>query len=292
MKIREIFDIKLFDIIKEEIDNIIQEEYNDEDYYYSYEELATKIMQDFLYNNNKDFTKNIYWSVVPFQLLKSTWEDWVKLNGMIRYPKNLEKIENLLYRGIMRLDVINSMCGHSESGEHYMDEKNEYLNEVVDNYLLWKTQKPIDVNQLQIDYTKGGGYGNPTPNTNYYVSQKEQNLFNFLNWVYNENDLQDYSLEIAKENLIKTLLDRFYDYYSVDPKIGQNYVSDYGLQPLKKLLIELMNEQNPSRKIPILDKILNVAHQRSDLAGWLVQGGSNSLYELSGFGELSPEESY
>ena len=37
--------------------------------------------------------------------------------------------------------------------------------------------------------------------------------------------------------------------------------------------------------------MLNVAHQRSDLASWFVQGGSQALSQLSGYGDPESGES-
>ena len=293
--------MKINDLIQEEIAKIqsnlileqvesILEEFSYEDYYESYDEIAHNVLQDFLYKNNEDYTKNIPWTLVPFQLLKSTWEDWVKLNGVVRYPQNVEKIENKLYRNIMMISVITEMCGHKQAGQYYMSEENEELNEVVDGYLNNKTQEPVDTSQLEMDFDKGGGVGNPTPDTNYYVSDWEKPLFAFLDRVYEEKGLEDYSPQDAKKELLDVLLEKWYWKYSIDPKSGHNYISDYGLEPLEKLLVKLVDEEDVNRKIPIIDQILNVAHQRSDLAAWLVQGGSAALSQLSGYGELEPEE--
>ena len=66
---------------------------------------------------------------------------------------------------------------------------------------------------------------------------------------------------------------------------GQWRLSDYGLKPLHKLLVQLRKEFDPSKKLPILDKMLNVVHQRSDIASWFVEGGSSALSQLSGMEE-------
>ena len=87
------------------------------------------------------------------------------------------------------------------------------------------------------------------------------------------------------------LLEKWYYVYSEDPKSGHNYISDYGLEPLERLLETLLDEEDINKKIPIIDRILEVAHPRSDLAGWLVQGGSAALSQLSGYeAELSGQE--
>jgi len=63
---------------------------------------------------------------------------------------------------------------------------------------------------------------------------------------------------------------------------GQLRISDYGLQPLQKHLDSLKKQTDPSRKMMYMDMILNVVHQRSDLASWFVEGGSQALSQLSG----------
>lgn len=74
----------------------------------------------------------------------------------------------------------------------------------------------------------------------------------------------------------------FFDY------IGDNF-SDYAFNDfhgsrlgLTTLLAQLRRTKTPEEKITIIDQILNVVHQRSDLAGRFVEGGSHALSQLSG----------
>ena len=83
---------------------------------------------------------------------------------------------------------------------------------------------------------------------------------------------------------------RFLDYYLTDPKSGHLYMSDYGLPAIITQTSKLYVEQNPVKKVVLIDSILNVAHQRSDLASWFVQGGSSALSDLSGY-EIPDEKS-
>lgn len=88
------------------------------------------------------------------------------------------------------------------------------------------------------------------------------------------------------------------DYLFDDPKFdfgdyiagpnGQPRISDYGLDPLLKLLEQLKHEQDYEKKLVILDKMLNVVHQRSDIAEMFIQGGTSSLNQLSGY--YKPED--
>lgn len=82
-----------------------------------------------------------------------------------------------------------------------------------------------------------------------------------------------------KERMDKYMDDHFGDWI-LD---GHQWrISDYGLKPLHKFLVQLRKEFDPSKKLPILDKMLNVVHQRSDIAAWFVEGGSAALSDLSG----------
>ena len=75
--------------------------------------------------------------------------------------------------------------------------------------------------------------------------------------------------------------DDFYDYID---KISDYAFSDFGGRRLGllTLLKQLRKAKTPEEKIVIIDQILNVAHQRSDLASWFIEGGSYSLSKLSG----------
>jgi hypothetical protein len=92
------------------------------------------------------------------------------------------------------------------------------------------------------------------------------------------DDLED---EGYSEEQLREKWDAEGDVYFVAPN-GQLRISDYGLQPLQKHLNSLKKEHDPSRKMMYMDMILNVVHQRSDLASWFVEGGSQALSQLSG----------
>ena len=63
---------------------------------------------------------------------------------------------------------------------------------------------------------------------------------------------------------------------------GKCPISDYGLPQLHKILQEIpANCNNPRLLFTILVRLLDVIHQRNDLAAWLIQGGSTTLLELS-----------
>lgn len=87
-------------------------------------------------------------------------------------------------------------------------------------------------------------------------------------------------MEQGEKERMAEYMDEYFGDWILDD--GQWRISDYGLKPLQKLLVQLRKELDPSKKLPILDKMLNVVHQRSDIAAWFVEGGSSALSQLSG----------
>ena len=63
---------------------------------------------------------------------------------------------------------------------------------------------------------------------------------------------------------------------------GQWRWSDYGLDKLVDLAGELLGETDYEKKLILIDQVLNVVHQRSDLASMFIQGGRGALNQLSG----------
>lgn len=276
-------------IINEEFNKLLQEYAKDDDIdwdiYEKREDIAREILSDFLYNNNDNFTKEISWRLISYPTLKKVWEDYMKY-GFIRSTKPLNTIESIITNNILKLDVLTEMQGHTP-----VDPDEEFFKEefypLIDDYLQYKSQqKSDDSSQLEIDFEKGSGSGMQKQQTKINPNQYEMKVYDFFDKIIKENNITDPN-EI-KEELFEALKDRFFDYYTEDSKTGQPYLSDYGLEPLQKILIQLRNtpEDDIDRRIILLDKILNVVHPRSDLAALFVKGGSKALSDLS----ASPSE--
>jgi len=69
--------------------------------------------------------------------------------------------------------------------------------------------------------------------------------------------------------------------YAIDPKSGHWRISDYAVDKLFALASKLIRQNDYTQKLYIIDRILNIVHQRSDLASWFVEGGRRSLSKLS-----------
>jgi hypothetical protein len=90
--------------------------------------------------------------------------------------------------------------------------------------------------------------------------------------------MQDFYTGLSPDEIEKWLED--YEDYAVDEK-GNWRISDYGLEPIRKYLIDILLTDDYNKKLYLIDCILNVCHQRSDLSAWFVEGGRKTLSVLA-----------
>ena len=257
-------------IIREEVMSYIKE--NDEalySYWGGFEKLKQELVNDFLYQNDENFSKEISWRVIPYAPLKRIWEDFVRTNN-VRNIKGLESIERIAIRNTILIDIITNFSGHVDANESddYLEES---IREFVKEQIRCYYQKPDDLDQLEMDF-ETGGHQRKTP-------QQPCTVLPFVSEFIEDNYNPDnMDIEDLEGMLYDKVLEKFYDNY-----IAKGYITDYGLKPLRALATELYAENNPMKKLVLIDKILNVVHQTSDLAEWFIQGGSASLNDLSGY---------
>ena len=77
----------------------------------------------------------------------------------------------------------------------------------------------------------------------------------------------------------------FYDWLVLPD--GTDAVSDYGLKPLYNVLKEYTDSSTPEQTLVIINKALDVTHQRGDLSSIFIQGGRSTLTKISSGGFLS-----
>ena len=275
-------------IIGEEVRSFLKE--NDEKMYELYDardRIKDEIFQDFLYQNNQDFSKNITWQVIPYTRLKKIWEDFMKM-GNVRDVKGLDAIERIAIRNALRIDVITELAGHTSGGssEEDIEENIGYWVDQQINCIL--PQQSVDTNQLEIPYENpAAGHQKKEP---VEVEECQTEIHPFAKQVIDEKyNPANMDREDARGMLMDAMQWKFFENYLTDPKSGHLYISDYGLPAIMSQASKLYMEDNPVQKIVLIDSILNVVHQRSDLASWFVQGGSAALSDLSGY-EIPDEE--
>ena len=62
---------------------------------------------------------------------------------------------------------------------------------------------------------------------------------------------------------------------------GTDAISDYGIEPLERLIFEYNENMPPEKVLVLINKCLDITHQRGDLASIFIQGGSRTLANIS-----------
>lgn len=265
--------------LKKIIERVLKERTMDEDAIFELQdELQYQMFNDFLYNNNEDMTKHVPWQLIKFPRLQKIWEDFVKI-GHVRDENGLDAIEDIMVQNALKLYIITRLSGHTSYSPD--DDFDEHFNGYLEKYITWYKAKDANPNQYQMNFNKkiGKAMRQSLPK----LPPKLNNTY--LNDYIEQNEL----VNLPKDELIKKLSEalgeRFFDYYCEDPKTGHLYISDYGLEPLLNYMSKLIKTEDTSEKLYTIDKMLNVVHQRTDLAAWFVDGGSRALSKLSGTDE-------
>lgn len=273
-------------IVKEETIKFIKEAYENDDtdwdLYSRLDDVERELFNDFLYKNNADFSKTVPWTVIRYPRLKKIWEDFMS-TGVVRDTRGLESIEDIMTENTLKISIFTKLYGHTPYNpeDDYEDNIGYFVNEQL-NCLIPK--KNIDSNQLEIPFenpNSGFKKKEPVPNSEPCVTQ----IHPYIQSLYDEKYEDDMTREQVYEFLYEEIKEKFFD-YGEDTKIGQAYISDYGLRPLEEYLSQLHKTTKAEDKVVIIDKMLNVVHMRSDMASWFVEGGSTSLSQLS----ASPSE--
>lgn len=98
-----------------------------------------------------------------------------------------------------------------------------------------------------------------------------------------EEIMEEYGYRLTKQNESD-----FYDYFLETPY--GTPISDYGLNPLWKLAFQLTSASTAEEKLVIITQMLDVVHQRGDLAALFVEGGSSAMSQLGGMLEEKDAE--
>ena len=88
------------------------------------------------------------------------------------------------------------------------------------------------------------------------------------NVIYRVKDVSDYLDEIG-----------LYDWMKMPD--GSDAWSDFGLSPIFEILDEYNDSTTPEEALVIINKVLDVYHQRGDLSSIFIQGGNASLSKIS-----------
>jgi len=183
-------------------------------------------------------------------------EDFLELMFQVTYDifmqiKNKEKIT---------FSLINPQQ-YKRAMEEYM-KYGQFIRFPEDKIYDWKELVLNNIMMLEI-LTQIHGHSSNFPFDGFYDVFDEVDVpeGNKYDW--------DYVYEILKNEYD---IDEYVPHFSN----GQPVLSDYGLNPLHKLAKILIPQTKPEDIIITINKIMNVAHQRSDLSELFIQGGEKS----------------
>ncbi|MDD1444071.1 hypothetical protein MEO93_27760 [Dolichospermum sp. ST_sed3] len=216
-----------------------------EDRYYFDEIMNHAVYDIFRSIQNQE---KISFNVVPKDQYHHALKEFMEHGDFIKFPtKYIYDWKELILENIAKLYYLNDINGHSS--QFCWDE----FYDTFDN----------------IEYRDGD---KPT----------------FSEWVEKKNSEKEEDEEEKKINSWYSAYDYLYEVYNVEeylPKFSnfQDVISDYGLEPLMRLGYEMADQEEPKEIIVTINKILDVSHQRSDLAEIFIEGGSVALDYISSY---------
>lgn len=71
----------------------------------------------------------------------------------------------------------------------------------------------------------------------------------------------------------------FYDWSQLPD--GSDAISDFGIEPIEKLIAQYNKSMTPEELLILINKILDIYHQRGDLSSMFIEGGRQSLNHIS-----------
>jgi len=161
-----------------------------------------------------------------------------------------------------------SLC----NGDNPLIINEEAVDKYGQTYFPWMTQSDVDRLSAQRDIEKmKAKYGEIEK---YIESYNQKNYNKKIEIDYNKNKiywcLDNYNL-----------LDEIGMYDWMQMPDGSDAWSDYGIEPLLKILKEYNDNLPPSKVLVLVNRALDVYHQRGDMASIFIQGGSSALSRIA-----------
>lgn len=124
----------------------------------------------------------------------------------------------------------------------------------------------------------GHDYYFPTEDVKEIIFDSEEDFNQFKQELIND----EYATpDISDDQVCRKKLESigFYDWCSLPD--GSQGISDYGIDPLFNIMQEFDTIISAEELIVLVNRCLDVYHQRGDLASAFIEGGSNSLTKIS-----------
>lgn len=246
-------------IITEQQAKFLAEEYNDEsDYFHLYDETVMEV-----FNSIKNQQKITFHKINPAQY-QTALRDFMRFPRnphFVRFPtKYVFRWKSMMIEGVVLLDALTSIHGHSQyfPYDEFYDVFNYTESYQSDQYNLFT-----------------GELEEVTPDGEYTAWAKKR-----YQETGNKDYLKDYDWSSVYEYLDDVMnIDDYVPFF----ESGHAVMSDFGLEPLRKLVLTLLGQDRAEDIIITINKMLDVTHPRGDLAELFIKGGSKSLDFIAGF---------
>lgn len=197
-----------------------------------------------------------------------------------KYNKNYRMDEDKILTSLTTKEVYEMLSNLNLSPNEQSLVNEVLLNEEdtgVHNYGGLKGQKDLFYNQQQVDkYDK--------ERKQLDINNKNKSYKDICK-IYNSHDnyrkllFVDNSFFISND--VGTFLDEIglYDWMTFPD--GSDAWSDFGIEPILKIINEYNSNSTPEQTLVIINKVLDVYHQRGDLSSIFINGGAKALSSIS-----------
>lgn len=297
-------------------EHIIRESVDIDEYYYNYG--VEYVLNSFLESGKN--TKQDWGVLINPSMYLQALTEFVTYNQLIKFPtKYIYQWMGVIMRNTCILAANTQLAGHSSSfpydeiedfamkylGDDFYDIRHDdlYIKISEKEFLNLCAEKQIYLNESN-GIHKGGQY-------DLFMNQEEVDDYDWqMERLKNKDKYQKYK-EMAEEynaksinsygvstdkinvNVNDMVICRIQDISSFFNKIGlydwmempdgSEAWSDYGLKPIFDLIRQYDYNKTPEETLVLINKILDVYHQRGDLSSIFITGGTKTLSKISGY---------
>jgi len=298
-------------------ENIIKESIDIEDYYNEYG--VEYVLNSFLKSGKG--TKQNWGTLINPSMYQKALSEFVKYNQLIKFPtKYIYQWMGIIMRNTCILEANTQLAGHSSSfpyeeiedfamsylGDNFYDiehdklyikisekeflslcaEKQIYLNESNGihkdgQYDLFMNQEEVDEYDSQMEQLKNKDKFQQYKKMAEEYSSKSVNRYGITT---DKIDVNVNNQVIYRIQEIGKFLNEIGLYDWMEMPDGSEAWSDFGLKPIFDLIRQYDDSKTPEQTLVIVNKALDVYHQRGDLSSIFIQGGTQALSQISNGG--------
>lgn len=299
-------------VIREEITRLLTE---DEELMYSY---YSKYDEWYILDKFANRTTDrMHWNLIKPSMYKKALEEFTRTGSLNTFPERyIYQWIGIILRNTCYINAITILAGHADYSPEY-DSLENTMNQILRPFGMSVVEADRDMvlNLSEEALMMVLRYKDNVFMEGKRLNEESMHRDGQLNAIYTQKETDQFDRNEAisrkcnpevvkaieehnKDNASMTisiskngdflgtidfyeLLDNlgFFD-WAVLPDGGDAF-SDYGLQPLFNVCLEYNEDSTPEETLVIINKALDIYHQRSDLAAAFIEGGSSSLTAIS-----------